>query len=81
MKYVATCGRQRVRIVERDLGGAESVFYVGKDEVRVELRYDADAGISRYECDEHGTRDCGHVRLVRAAVRAASARPVNRPHR
>ena len=68
-EHETTIGGRRVRIVERDLGGAESDFFVGRSEARVELRYDGDLGISRYECDQHGARVCGHVRLVRSALR------------
>ncbi len=71
--HVAMVGGHRVGIAERDLSGAESVFYVGRGESRVELRYDVERGVSVYECDAHGRRLCGHVRAIRVALGSTRA--------
>lgn len=61
-EHETTVGGRRVRVIERDLGGAESVFYVGQGGARVELRYDERLGVSRYECDEGTTSQGTTVR-------------------
>src|SRR3990172_11375643 len=66
--YDLKLGKKTVRIVERDLSGAESTFYVGRKETMVSLEYDGKKGISFYRCEKHGRKFCPHVRMVTDAV-------------
>lgn len=71
--HFARLGPRAVPIVERDLTGAESLFYVGAREVQVVLSYDPMAGVSHFDCMEHGRQACAHVRLIRSAIHTGAA--------
>ena len=66
--YEFKLGKKTVKIVERDLSGSESTFYVGKKETVVDLKYNGRKGVSFYHCEKHGRKFCPHVRMVMDAV-------------
>ena len=61
-----------MKVIERWLTFADSVFYVGRNEVVVDLTYDGETGFSFYDCSIHGKRNCPHIRAIRRYIHGGS---------
>ena len=68
MEYSVSNGNGTIKIVERDLSGTGTRFWVGKNKARVNLKYDRCRRMSQFRCSLHGRVLCWHVRMIKKAM-------------